>query len=86
MVGEPAALIPDETLLGLRRVVVDTAAGPVVARAAERTGGPATILLHGAAGSWTTWTPLLAEAAGSGRALADVVLIDLPGWGRPRSR
>lgn len=41
----------------------------------------ATVLLHGAAGSWSTWTPLLADAAARGRELDDLVLIDLPGWG-----
>jgi len=46
----------------------------------------ATIFLHGAAGSWTTWTPLL-QAADRGHAtptapaLTDLIIPDLPGWG-----
>lgn len=58
-----------------------TAVGGVVVRTGPRSGGPATILLHGAAGSWTTWTPLIRHAQHSGRPLPDVIAIDLPGWG-----
>ncbi|MFD1713158.1 alpha/beta fold hydrolase [Amnibacterium flavum] len=76
-----AALIRAAALLGLRRVVIDTIAGPVVVRTGRETGGPATILLHGAAGSWTTWTPLLAESDLEERPLRDVIAFDLPGWG-----
>ncbi|MEY2849066.1 MAG: hypothetical protein RI885_1733 [Actinomycetota bacterium] len=47
----------------------------------ERESDVATVFLHGAAGSWTTWTPLLAEAAARDIHLADPVLLDLPGWG-----
>lgn len=41
------------------------------------TGGPALLLLHGAAGSWTTWQPLLVSRGDT----SDVVAVDLPGWG-----
>ncbi|MFZ4894979.1 alpha/beta fold hydrolase [Plantibacter sp. Mn2098] len=71
----------DGARLGLWRVVVPTRIGPVVARVGRERGGPATILLHGAAGSWTTWTPLLATADAAGTPLTDVVAVDLPGWG-----
>ena len=74
-------LVADERVLGLRRVVVETAVGPVVARLGEADGGPALVLIHGAAGSWTTWTPLLQAAADAGRPLTGVVALDLPGWG-----
>nr|WP_243861700.1 alpha/beta fold hydrolase [Frigoribacterium endophyticum] len=37
--------------------------------------------MHGAAGSWTTWTPYLRAAAEAGRPVAAPVLVDLPGWG-----
>lgn len=74
-------LILDETALGLERVVVETALGPVVVRAGRRTGLTATILVHGAAGSWTTWTPLIAYADKRGLPLVDLVILDLPGWG-----
>lgn len=41
----------------------------------------ATLMLHGAAGSWTTWLPLIRAAHDSGQPLQNVVAIDLPGWG-----
>lgn len=62
--------------VGLRRRVLTTTVGDVVVRVGPQTGPVATILLHGAAGSWTTWTPLLRSAP-----LPNVVAIDLPGWG-----
>lgn len=71
----------DAERLGLRRLVVPTSAGDVVVHVGREAGGPATILLHGAAGSWTTWTPLLAASGLHGSGLADVVALDLPGWG-----
>lgn len=56
--------------------------GTVVARHPLRPRyGPATVLLHGAAGSWTTWTPVLRAARESGRDIPNPVVIDLPGWG-----
>lgn len=58
-----------------------TTLGPVVVRTGRRTGETATILLHGAAGSWTTWTPLIAYADRRGVPLTDLVIPDLPGWG-----
>lgn len=77
----PLPLRRDAARLGLRRIVVPTSAGEVVVHTGRETGGPATILLHGAAGSWTTWTPLLAASDASSAPLTDVVAIDLPGWG-----
>ncbi|MFD1720911.1 alpha/beta fold hydrolase [Amnibacterium endophyticum] len=74
------ALSDDAAALGLTRRVVRTGAGPVVVHAG--TGdGPGVVLLHGAAGSWTTWTPLLRHAAEAGDPLPGVVALDLPGWG-----
>jgi pimeloyl-ACP methyl ester carboxylesterase len=67
----------DPDALGLTREVVETPLGPVVVRAGRRTGAVATVLLHGAAGSWTTWAPLLAAEP----RIPDVVAPDLPGWG-----
>lgn len=75
------AVTEDAASVGLRRVVVSTAVGAIVARVGVREGDVATILLHGAAGSWTTWTPLLREAARRGAPVPDVVAVDLPGWG-----
>ena len=77
----PLPLRTDGAALGLRRLVVPTSVGEVVVRSGREAGGPATILLHGAAGSWTTWTPLVAASDLSGAPLTDVVALDLPGWG-----
>jgi pimeloyl-ACP methyl ester carboxylesterase len=41
----------------------------------------ATIFLHGAAGSWSTWTALLTAADHDNVAIPNPVLIDFPGWG-----
>lgn len=59
---------------------IDTPDGPVTVRHTPRTSRTATVLLHGAAGSWTTWLPAI-EAAGGADALDDLVMPDLPGWG-----
>lgn len=77
----PLPLRSDGETLGLRRLVVPTSLGEVVVRAGRESGGPAMILLHGAAGSWTTWTPLIAASDLSSAPLADVLALDLPGWG-----
>jgi pimeloyl-ACP methyl ester carboxylesterase len=65
----------------LARVVVRDDAGPLVLRVGPRTSDTAIVLLHGAAGAWTTWTPLRAAAAARGAPIDDVVAPDLPGWG-----
>lgn len=77
----PLPLRIDDAALGLRRVVVPTSVGEVVVRTGRETGRPATILLHGAAGSWQTWAPLIVASDLSGAPLTDIVAIDLPGWG-----
>ncbi|ABM09404.1 alpha/beta fold hydrolase [Paenarthrobacter aurescens] len=62
-----------------RREVIATALGPCVARVQESSEGGgdfADVYLHGAAGSWTTFQPLLSDTPERDR-----VLIDLPGWG-----
>jgi pimeloyl-ACP methyl ester carboxylesterase len=64
----------------LRRHIIPTGLGPCTVRVQPGTGSPASgtaeVYLHGAAGSWTSFEPLLAEASPRDR-----VLIDLPGWG-----
>jgi len=83
----PFALETDAAALGFVQTVLrgdgaGTPAVTVVARhRAERTSTRATIFLHGAAGSWTTWTPLLAAADEAGITIVNPVLVDLPGWG-----
>ncbi|MCU1473756.1 alpha/beta hydrolase [Amnibacterium sp.] len=77
----PVPLQTDPAALGLRRRIVGTAAGPLLVHAGRPAGGPATILLPGAAGSWTTWTPLLAASDRTPAPLRDVIAVDLPGWG-----
>lgn len=62
--------------------MVETDAGPVTVHTTARESAVATILLHGAAGSWTTWEPLIAAAeAARGSTFPDLVVPDLPGWG-----
>ena len=64
----------------LLRHVIPTGLGPCTVRVQPGSGSPASgtpeVYLHGAAGSWTTFRPLLSEASPHDR-----VLIDLPGWG-----
>jgi pimeloyl-ACP methyl ester carboxylesterase len=78
----PLPLVPDPDRFGLTESRIDSVAGTIVARS-RRTGrsGRATLFLHGAAGSWTTWTPLLATAEAESVPIANPVLFDLPGWG-----
>ncbi|MGN7251804.1 alpha/beta fold hydrolase [Arthrobacter sp. SAFR-014] len=66
----------------LQACIVLTELGPVSVRVQRGTGyvhvaaRTPTVYLHGAAGSWTTFQPLLSTAPD-----IDRVLIDLPGWG-----
>ncbi|WP_396668793.1 alpha/beta fold hydrolase [Microbacterium sp. R86528] len=85
----PYPLHTDAAQLGLRRLVVPTSVGNIVVRTGRETGVDSTpaaeavaaIFLHGAAGSWTTWTPLLAASDRGESPLTNAILIDLPGWG-----
>lgn len=78
----PFELILDAAALGLVTTRVSNALGTCVARhPVERRSTRASLFLHGAAGSWTTWTPLLQAATSIGLDLGDTVLFDLPGWG-----
>jgi len=78
----PHELVTDPAEFGLITTTVATDLGSCVARHPARRGSPrATIFIHGAAGSWTTWTPMLITARTRGIALGDTVLVDLPGWG-----
>lgn len=73
----PHPVVDDPDRWGLATTTVRTGAGPTVVH--HRPGPRPLLLLHGVAGSWTTWTPLLTAAGGvTGRGL---VLVDLPGWG-----
>lgn len=66
----------------LRRHTIPTELGPCTVRVQQGFGngsaaaGAPEVYLHGAAGSWTSFRPLLSEASPRDR-----VLIDLPGWG-----
>lgn len=66
----------------LRLHILQTDLGPCTVRVQQGEGGlpPSSdtpdVYLHGAAGSWTTFLPLLFGAPANDR-----VLIDLPGWG-----
>lgn len=73
----PYPLSSDPAPWSLVRSVVPTTVGPVVVHA--RPGDRPLLLVHGVAGSWTTWTPLLRASDGYGD--RGLVLLDLPGWG-----
>ncbi|MEL0627056.1 alpha/beta hydrolase [Salinibacterium amurskyense] len=78
----------DRATAGMTRVVVPTDLGDVVAHVdpnAAALSDSATLLLHGAAGSWTTWLPLIRASHATGRPLTNVVALDLPGWGESGS-
>jgi pimeloyl-ACP methyl ester carboxylesterase len=78
----PHGLVTDPAAVGLVTTTVTSPLGSCVARhVPRRTSTRATIFLHGAAGSWTTWTPLLQTARELGIDLGHIVLLDLPGWG-----
>ena len=78
----PFALSTDPADFGLVTTTLSRPAGRVLARhVPERSGERATVFLHGAAGSWTTWTPMLSSARAAGIRIVDPVLLDLPGWG-----
>ncbi len=78
----PHPLTFDDSRYGLVTSTTRSALGTCIAHhRAERESDVATVFVHGAAGSWTTWTPMLQEAAARGIRIADPVLLDLPGWG-----
>lgn len=78
----PFELLADPAMFGLVTSTTETGLGSCVARHPPvRSGSRASIFIHGAAGSWTTWTPLLQAASAQGVELGDTVLLDLPGWG-----
>ncbi|MFG6404007.1 alpha/beta fold hydrolase [Microbacterium sp. P04] len=84
--GGGSRLEMNPACVGLSRVVVRSAVGPVTAFAGRRSGGHALILLHGAAAGWSTWTPLLAASDLTERPLTDVIAVDMPGWGESGTR
>ncbi|MEO6200448.1 MAG: alpha/beta hydrolase [Cryobacterium sp.] len=77
----PFPIKADPGQFGLTTSSLALGAGRVVVRHGRRTDSDtATILLHGAAGSWSTWTPLL-SAADDATSPSDLIIPDLPGWG-----
>lgn len=81
-----SVLSTDARRFGLTTSAMRICGGTVVVRHGRRTDSDtATILLHGAAGAWSTWTPLLSAADAAEKAhavrLADLIIPDLPGWG-----
>lgn len=78
----PFPLESDPRRFGLTTSSMRLTAGTVVVRHGRRTtSDTATILLHGAAGSWSTWTPFLTAAESVHAGPSDLVIPDLPGWG-----
>ena len=78
----PYPLVDDAASFGLTSTVVVNSLGSTVTRhLPRRDNARATLFLHGAAGSWTTWTPVLRAARESGSDIPNPILFDLPGWG-----
>jgi pimeloyl-ACP methyl ester carboxylesterase len=78
----PLGLDTDAAALGLTVTTVHSPLGSAVAHSRRTSrSSRATIFLHGAAGSWTTWTPLLRTAESLGVVIPNPILLDLPGWG-----
>lgn len=78
----PYSLVTNPGTFGLVSTrVASTLGSTVVRHRASRKGARATVFLHGAAGSWTTWTPVLLAAREAGTVISEPVLFDLPGWG-----
>jgi pimeloyl-ACP methyl ester carboxylesterase len=84
----PFGAIVDAHRLGLIETRVPTPLGLVsVHHSPHRiahSSASALLLIHGAAGSWTTWTPMMLAARHLGRRFSNVVAVDLPGWGSSR--
>ncbi len=59
-----------------------TAFGSTYVVASEPSQDTVKVFLHGVGSSWTAWTPLLQQAARDDARLGDVLLLDLPGFGR----
>ncbi len=80
----PYDLSDDPAEFGLVRDRLSTRFGQMlVLRRPERRTDEATLLLHGVGATWTTWTPLLRAA---GDSAAEMVLVDLPGFGQSENR
>ena len=78
----PLPLTLDGARFGLIESTVSSPFGTIAARSVRTTRSRrATIFLHGAAGSWTTWTPMLEIADAESMSIPNPVLLDLPGWG-----
>lgn len=78
----PFPLDTDAAAAGLATTVFSGGGATTVARHLPVRGSSrGTLFLHGAAGSWTNWTPLLAAAREAGTDLGEPVLFDLPGFG-----
>jgi len=77
----------DPAAFGLVADIVETRFGKMyVAHSRARTGDTATFFLHGVGSSWTTWSPLLRAAQARGGLPGDLILVDLPGFGRSENR
>jgi pimeloyl-ACP methyl ester carboxylesterase len=76
IIGDPAAFALQETLTPTRFGPMYTLFSP------EPTSDTVTLFLHGVGGDWSTWTPLLKQAANEGVAIRDHLLVDIPGFGR----
>jgi pimeloyl-ACP methyl ester carboxylesterase len=78
----PLPLVVDPATFALTTTTTSSPFGTIVARSARTSRSlRATVFLHGAAGSWTTWSPILSVADAESITIPNPVLLDLPGWG-----
>jgi pimeloyl-ACP methyl ester carboxylesterase len=78
----PYPLDTNSTEAGFTRTELTTDLGVTVIHHKRTSSSTrATLFLHGAAGSWTTWTPMLTTADASDAPIENPILLDLPGWG-----
>jgi pimeloyl-ACP methyl ester carboxylesterase len=72
----------DPAVLGLSAGALRTPFGRLAFVRSSRTGPNVTLFLHGVGGNWATWAPLLRAARDLDLDLGDVLLVDLPGFGK----
>lgn len=83
MAYAPFPIVGDPASFALRETLTPTRFGPMYTLfSAEPTSDTVTLFLHGVGGDWSTWTPLLQQAATEGVTIRDHLLVDIPGFGR----
>ena len=77
----PYDITSDPAEFGLVSEFINCKFGKLFIVRSEQRNNVATLFLHGVGDTWSSWTPLL-QAARNTVELGDVILVDLPGFGR----